>query len=159
VVLGATAHLHLCGKGRKERTIPLWRRTARVLMAWLSELAGPADGPVFPNARGAPLTRDGVAYILEQAVETASAGCPSLLTKRVSPHVVRHTTAMHLLQAGVDPAVIALWLGHERLETTHIYVEADLAMKERVLAKLAPAGAPARRLKPDDALMAFLAAL
>lgn len=159
IVPGASAFLHLHGKGRKERTVPLWARTASVLNAWLRELGGPPDGLAFPNARGNPLTRDGASYLLAQAVRVAAARCPSLHGKRVSPHVLRHTTAMHLLQAGVDPSVIALWLGHESVETTHVYVEADLATKERALAKLAPAGSPPRRFRADDKLMTFLAAL
>ena len=159
VVIGATSFLQLCGKGRKERVVPLWPKTARVLQTWFREYIGPPDAPAFPNARGGPLTRDGVSYILDQAVRGASSSCPSLQTKRVSPHVLRHTTAMHLLQAGVDTTVIALWLGHESIETTHIYVEADLAMKERALAKLAPAGGPVRRFKANDALMTFLTSL
>jgi len=159
LVAGASAFLRLQGKGRKERTVPLWSRTARVLNAWFRELGGPPDGIAFPNARGGPLTRDGARYLLTQVVRVAAARCPSLRGKRVSPHVLRHTTAMHLLQAGVDTSVIALWLGHESLETTHIYVEADLSAKERALAKLAPAGSPPRRFKAGDELMTFLAAL
>jgi site-specific recombinase XerD len=156
VALGASSSVQLLGKGRKERMVPIWPRTARALRAWFREIGGAPNGRAFVSARGTPLTRDGIAYILEQAVERAGARCPSLRTKRVSPHVIRHATAMHLLQAGVDVATIALWLGHESIETTHMYVEADLAMKEVALKKLAPAGAPARRFKPDDSLMAFL---
>lgn len=159
VTCGARPALQLHGKGRKERAVPLWARTARVLQAWFRELEGPADGCAFPNARGGPLTRHGVAYRLGQAVQRARATCASLAGKRVGPHVIRHTTAMHLLQAGIDPAVIALWLGHESVETTHMYVEADLAMKERALQKLAPAGPGARRFKATDALLGFLATL
>jgi integrase/recombinase XerD len=159
LTLGASTFLHLHGKGRKERTVPLWPRTARVLQAWFREIGGPPDGLAFPNARGGPLTRDGARYLLSQAVRIAALRCPTLCGKRVSPHVLRHTTAMHLLQAGVDPSVIALWLGHENVETTHVYVEADLATKERALAKLAPAGQPARRFRADDKLMTFLATL
>lgn len=146
----------LCGKGRKERSLPLWPQTRRVLRSWLEELGGKSDSYVFPNARGNPLTRYGVAYILSKAVTVASAECESLTSKRVSPHVVRHTTAMHLLQSNVDESVIALWLGHESTETTHVYVEADLAMKERALEKLAPSGGRAKRFRPDDALLGFL---
>ena len=110
--------------------------------------------------RGTPLSSDGLNYILQQAVRRAAdASCPSLLTKRVTPHLVRHTCAMHLLQAGIDVAVIALWLGHESIETTHIYVEADLAIKERALERIAPANSSVRRYKADDTLLAFLASL
>jgi len=158
-VVGASSFLQLHGKGRKERVVPLWPRTARALKSWFHECAGPPDAPAFPNARGGPLTRDGVSYVLERAVRMASASCSSLQAKHVSPHVLRHTTAMHLLQAGVDLTVIALWLGHETTQTTHMYVEADLATKERALAKLAPAGQPVSRFKPGDALMSFLASL
>jgi len=158
VSFGASPSLQLHGKGRKERAVPLWTRTARVLTAWFQEL-GPADGVAFPNTRRGPLTRHGVMYLLAEAVQRARPSCPSLTTKRVSPHVIRHTTAMHLLQAGVDPATIALWLGHESLETTHIYVEADLAMKEQALGKLAPLGPGTRRFKATDALLGFLATL
>jgi integrase/recombinase XerD len=151
--------VQLHGKGRKERAVPLWARTARVLRAWCEERSGGPDGVVFPNARGRPLTRHGVAHLLAQAIAQARAAQPSLTTKRVSPHVLRHTTAMHLLHAGVDPAVIALWLGHESVETTHMYVEADLTLKERALARLRPAGLGAGRFKADDALLGFLGGL
>ena len=157
IQFGSRTALKLEGKGRKEREVPLVTKTAKVLKAWLGEI-GEASPVLFPSARGAMLSRDGVDYILRQAVARATEACPALAGKRVSPHVIRHTTAMHLLQSGVDIAVIALWLGHESIETTHIYVEADLATKERALEKLAPAGAKVGRFKPD-ALMAFLASL
>lgn len=152
--------LELHGKGRKQRVVPLWVETARVLRAWFRELGDQGSGVAFPSARGQVLSRDGVDHLLRRAVAVATAACPSLGAKKVSPHVLRHSTAMHLFQAGVDIAVIALWLGHESLETTHVYVEADLATKERVLDKLAPMppGTPAR-YRPDDKLLAFLAAL
>jgi integrase/recombinase XerD len=152
--------LELHGKGRKERVVPLWAETVRVLRAWFRELGDQGSGVAFPSARGRALSRDGVDHLLRRAVATAAAACPSLGAKKVSPHVLRHSTAMHLFQAGVDLAVIALWLGHESLETTHVYVEADLATKERALDKLAPVppGTPAR-YRPDDKLLAFLAAL
>lgn len=158
VDVGATACVRLHGKGRKDRAVPLWSRTAKVLRAWFREL-GAGDGLAFPNARGGPLTRDGVAYILDRAKQAAGARCPSLQAKRVSPHVLRHTTAMHLLQAGVDLTVIALWLGHESIETTHGYLEADLATKQRALAKLSPATTKVPRFRPSDALLTFLDAL
>jgi len=159
VGLGTSPSIQLHGKGRKERVVPLWARTARVLRAWFSEPGDRADGVAFPNARGGPLTRHGVIYLLDHAVQRARSMCPSLTGKPASPHVIRHTTAMHLLQAGVDPATIALWLGHERLETTHMYVEADLAMKEQALEKLGPLGPGSRRFRADDALLSFLATL
>jgi integrase/recombinase XerD len=159
VCFGATTFLDLHGKGRKERTVPLWPQTSRVLQAWFREENAAADQIAFPNARGKPLSRHGVMYLLQQVVHVATAACPSLHTKTVSPHVIRHTTAMHLLQAGVDIAVIALWLGHESLETTHVYLEADLATKERALQKLAPIEAPLARFTPDDPLLAFLTSL
>jgi len=158
VEFGSSTCIHLHGKGRKERAVPLWPKTARLLRAWFREL-GSGDGLAFPSARGRPLTRDGVAYLLERATNAAREHCPSLRDKRVSPHVLRHTTAMHLLQAGVDLSVIALWLGHESIETTHGYLEADLATKERALAKLAPTATTVPRFRPDDALLGFLATL
>lgn len=155
-----TPSVRLRGKGRKERAVPLWPKTGRALQAWFRELGQDRNAFAFPNARGEPLTRHGVAYIIGQAVQSALAPCPSLAAKRVSPHVIRHTTAMHLLQGGVELTVIALWLGHETVETTHGYVEADLATKERALRKLAPFGSgSAGRFKADDALIAFLAGL
>ena len=153
------AHLELHGKGRKDRVVPLWAETARVLRAWFRE-RGDQDGDVaFPSARGRVLSRDGVDHLLRRAVASAVAACPSLTAKKVSPHVLRHSTAMHLFQAGVDLAVVALWLGHESLETTHIYIEADLATKERALGKLAPMPSVPARYRADDKLLAFLAAL
>ena len=113
----------------------------------------------FPASAARALSRDGVDHLLRRAVATAVAACPSLGAKKVSPHVLRHSTAMHLFQAGVDMAVIALWLGHESLETTHVYVEADLATKERALEKLAPMPSMPARYRADDKLLAFLAAL
>ena len=159
VALDGPASLKLHGKGRKERAVPLWTRTAHVLRNWLRELGDKFGDLTFPNARGRRLSRHGVSYLLHQAAERAALACPSLHNKRLSPHLVRHSTAMHLLQAGVDPAVIALWLGHESVQTTHGYVEANLAMLENALGKLAPAGSAPRRFKPDDELLAFLATL
>jgi len=156
---GAAPLLVLHGKGRKDRSVPLWPKTGRILAAWFAELGGSGDGPAFPNARGGPLTRDGIRYILDRAVTIAAQRHPGLSGRPISPHVVRHTTAMHLLQAGVDCSVIALWLGHESLETTHVYVEADLATKEKALAKVAPPTLAVRRFKPDDAVLRFLATL
>ena len=159
VCLGTAAYLHLHGKGRKERSVPLWLKTARTLKAWFGERTQPASSPAFPNGRGTMLSRDGVDYILQKTVRLASAHCCSLRTKRVSCHVIRHSTAMHLLQAGVDIAVIALWLGHASLETTHMYLEADLAIKERALQKVTPLGGRFYRFRTDDKLLAFLNSL
>jgi site-specific recombinase XerD len=157
--LGATSFLHLKGKGRKEREVPLWPTTARSLKLWLEATPALPDTPAFPSARGATLSRDGVNYVLQAAVRQAAKTCPSLAAKRISPHVLRHTTAMHLLQAGVDITVIALWLGHESPETTQIYVEADLKTKEQALQNVAPAGKGFCRFQPGDALLAFLDSL
>ncbi len=159
VCFGVTTFLDLHGKGRKERTVPLWPQTRRVLQAWFREGRAAADQVAFPNARGKPLSRHGVMYLLQRIAQSATATSPSLRTKTVSPHVLRHTTAMHLLQSGVDIAVIALWLGHESSETTHVSLEADLATKERALQKLAPVEAPLARFTPADPLLAFLPSL
>lgn len=155
----ASSFVQLTGKGRKERTIPLWTNTVSVLKAWFREAGSTPTAIAFPSARGKRLTRNGVDYILKQAVERTKSQCPSLAHKRVSPHVIRHCTGMHLLQSGVDISVIALWLGHESIETTHIYVEADLATKERALQKLAPVAAATPRFKAGDQVLAFLASL
>ena len=130
-----------------------------MLRGWFHELGDDANGVAFPGIRGSALSRDGVDHLLHRAVTTAVAACPSLGAKTVSPHVLRHSTAMHLFQAGVDMAVIALWLGHESLETTHVYIEADLATKERALEKLAPMPGMPARYRADDKLLAFLTAL
>jgi integrase/recombinase XerD len=157
--LGVGAHVHVLGKGRKERCTPLTEQTAAVLQAWLKEPARGECQVLFPNRRGSRLSNDGVQYLLARHVATASEACPSLRSKRVSPHVLRHAAAMELLQAGTDPTVIALWLGHESVETTHIYLEADLAMKQKILDKTTPHEGCPGVYKPDDALLAFLKAL
>jgi site-specific recombinase XerD len=159
VCFGASTFLQLHGKGRKERTVPLWPETAKVLKAWFRELGEPVDRMAFPNARGKPLSRHGVEYLLKRTVKSATRSCPSLATKTISPHVVRHTTALHLLQAGVDIATIALWLGHESIETTHMYLEADLEMKEKALGKLDPIEGEWRGFQADDPLLEFLSSL
>lgn len=151
---GQAIRLH--GKGRKERVVPLWSRTVKLLRDWLLRIAPEPQQPLFPNRQGQPMTRAGVASRLERCVQAASIHCPSLKGKRVSPHSVRHTTAMHLLQAGVDLTVIALWLGHESVETTHQYLEADLGMKERALATLQPPPVGSQRFVPSKTLLAFL---
>jgi integrase/recombinase XerD len=159
VCFGASTFVQLTGKGRKERTVPLWPTTSQVLKTWFAELGAQADRIAFPSAKGKALSRDGVDYLLQQAIQRAIPACPSLATKTISPHVIRHTTAMHLLQAGVDIATIALWLGHESIETTHVYLETDLAMKEKALEKLAPIEGTWQRFHADDPLLAFLASL
>jgi site-specific recombinase XerD len=159
VNIGIHTFLHLHGKGRKERDVPLWSGTSQVLRSWLHEIGEQPNQFVFPNARGRPLTRQGVNYILKDTIQQATSKCPSLKAKGVSPHVFRHTTAMHLLQAGIDTQVIALWLGHEDAQTTHVYVEADLATKEQALSKLTPVDVKTGRFKADDTLIAFLESL
>lgn len=159
VQCGAGAHVHVVGKGRKERSTPLTKQTAAVLQAWLKEPPRGDGRMVFPNRQGGRMSNDGVQYLLAQHVKTANKHCPSLKNKKVSPHVLRHTAAMELLQAGVDTTVIALWLGHESVETTHVYLEADLAMKEKMLAKTTAHDGTPGIYKPPDALLAFLKAL
>ncbi|HWD53107.1 MAG TPA: tyrosine-type recombinase/integrase [Acidimicrobiales bacterium] len=159
VVLGTGAHVHCVGKGRKERTTPITKGTAKVLATWLDERAGEPGDPLFPGRQGHHLSRDAVELIVRRHARSASDRCPSLQTKQVTPHVLRHTAAMGLLHAGVDIATIALWLGHESIETTQIYLHADMTIKERALERTAPAGAPLRRYRPSDPLIAFLEAL
>jgi len=151
--------LRIQGKGRKERTIPLWKTTATRLKEWLKQLEPSPEGPLFPNRDGTPLSRFGVLKRLRGAVQAAATQCPALKGRRVSPHTLRHTTAMHLLQAGVDIALIALWLGHESPSTTHLYVEADLTMKEKALSKLEAPCTSRPRFRASDRLLAFLDAL
>lgn len=153
------ATVKLRGKGRKERLVPLWKSTARLLSTWLATQPPSADAPLFPNAAAQRMTRSGVAHRLQLAVTKATAACPTLRGRRISPHTFRHTTAMHLLQSGVDITVIALWLGHESPTTTHRYVEADLAMKQRALAALTEPSQRHARFAPSDDLLAFLEGL
>ena len=159
IVFGTGAHIRCEGKGRKQRATPLRRDTVKTLEAWLKERAGSPDDPVFPTIRGGRLSRDAVEHLVRKYARSASTRCTSLVGKRVSPHVLRHSTAMELLQHGVDPSVIALWLGHESVETTQIYMHADLRLKEQALARVnGPACIPGR-YRPDDALLAFLESL
>ena len=159
-VLIDRAHaVHLHGKGRKERVIPLWKSTVAQLQAWLEHIDRRPEAPVFPNRAGKPMSRSGIEQRLQATIAKASSRCPSLCTRPISPHTVRHATAMHLLQSGVDITVIAMWLGHEDTATTHQYIEADLAMKEAALRRMdAPSSKPAR-FKAGDRLLAFLEAL
>lgn len=150
-------HVRCEGKGRKERCTPLRKETVKVLRAWLGERQGKPSDPLFPNARGGVLSPDGVQYLLAKHVATTAARCPSLKSKRVTPHVLRHTAAMNLLHHGVDSTVIALWLGHEQVETTQMYLHASLTLKERTLEKLdTDTKAGTGRYRPDDQLLAFL---
>ena len=159
VHLGDGAHVRCRGKGRKGRCTPLRQQTVAVLQAWLKRLAAPTAAVLFPSRRGGALSRDAVEHLVAKHVASAARACGSLGGKSVSPHVLRHTSAMQLLEAGADCSVIALWLGHESLETTQIYLHADLAIKERALARTAPPKTGARRYRPPDALLAFLEAL
>jgi site-specific recombinase XerD len=159
IALDTGAHVRCTGKGRKSRCVPLRKEVVVALRAWLCQRSAQPLDPVFPNARGRPLSRDGVQYLLAKHVMCARQQCPSLKNKRVSPHVLRHSTAMDLLQSGVDRSVIALWLGHERMDTTQIYLHASLELKEKALAKTEPFYGRPRRYRPPDQLMAFLQAL
>jgi len=159
MILGVGAHVRVLGKGRKERATPLTKQTVAVLRAWLREIPDRADAIVFPSSRGARLSADGVQYLLNKHMAVACKRCRSLQQRRVTPHMLRHTTAMELLLAGMDRALIALWLGHESVETTQIYLDANLAMKEQALTKTAPPEGKPGRYRPDDQLMAFLKGL
>ena len=160
VVFGSGAHVRCTGKGRKERITPLTKMTASVLQAWTDEQGGQSDDPLFPRShRTTALSRYAVTALVARHVETAANRCASLRSKQVSLHVLRHTAAMRLLHAGVDISVIALWLGHESIETTQIYLHADLALKERALDRTTPIGSAPGRYRPPDALVAFLEAL
>jgi integrase/recombinase XerD len=158
--LGAGAHVRCVGKGRKERCTPLTKHARDALKAWLKEPIRYEAKALFPNVHGGRLSADSVQALLAKYVRVASERCPSLKSKRVSPHILRHTAAMELLQAGVDCSVIALWLGHEAIETTQTYLHAHLALKEAALAKLKPYKRSKRaRFEPNDHLLAFLEAL
>lgn len=159
IVSGTGAHVRCEGKGRKQRCTPLRRETLQVLGAWLRQCAGTDSDPLFCTNRGTQLSRDALEGVVRRHTLSASRSCPSLAGKRVSPHVLRHSTAMELLHHGVDQTVIALWLGHESVETTQVYMHADLRLKEKALARMtAPASNPGR-YRPDDKLLAFLQAL
>jgi site-specific recombinase XerD len=157
--VGVGAYVRVIGKGRKERCTPLSKSTRAVLAAWTREPPRAENQPLFPNARGGRLSTHGVHYLLNKHVTTATVKCPSLKNKRVSPHVLRHTTAMDLLQEGVEPSTIALWLGHESVETTQIYLDANLAMKQAALDRTTPPDGRPGRYRPDDRLLAFLKGL
>lgn len=159
VELGAGAHLRCHGKGRKERITPLTTEACAVLRVWLTERRGQPDDVVFPSRRSGRLSSDAVAVLVTRHAHTATNRCASLASKTVTPHVLRHTCAMRLLAVGVDISVIALWLGHEGVETTQIYLHANLTIKERALARTAPTGTAPGRYRPPDSLLAFLESL
>jgi len=159
VTVGTGAHIRVIGKGRKERCTPLAKPIIAVLKAWLREPPRGDEQVLFPTARGTRLSADAVEYLVAKHRTAAAKACPSLQHKRITTHGLRHTSAMDLLQAGVDRSVIALWLGHESVETTQIYLEATLAMKERALAKTRPLNGRFSRYRPGDQLLGFLNSL
>ncbi len=159
VTLTAGANVHTVGKGRKERRTPLVPATRAVLRNWLSECPGAATDPLFPTITGARLSRDAIERRLAHHVAIAAVSCPSLQAKRVTMHTLRHTAAMRLLLAGNDITVIALWLGHEQIATTNIYLHADMTHKQRAIDRTKPLAAKPGRYRPPDSLLAFLEAL
>lgn len=159
VELGAGAHVRCSGKGRKMRCTPLRRDVAAVVGSWLAECGGGLDEPVFPSSRGGFLSADALQRLVARHVAAASKTCSSLAGRSITPHTLRHTTAMTLLRRGVDQTVIALWLGHESVETTQVYIHADMRLKEQALAHSDPCGAPPVRYQPSDPLLAFLQSL
>jgi integrase/recombinase XerD len=159
VTLEGSPCVRLHGKGRKDRTVPIWPATAVRIRRWLTSIDSASGKPLFPAANGGLLTRSAVTDRLKRATKAAAGTCVSLAQRRVSPHTFRHTTAMHLLQSGVDITLIALWLGHESPATTHIYVEADLKMKEAALKLVQPPNVKEVRYKPPRGLLAFLQGL
>ena len=159
VILDGCPNIRLHGKGRKDRTIPIWPATALQIRRWLTQTDRAPGKPLFPTRAGGQLTRSAVADRLRRAVNTAAGSCASLKKRRVSPHTFRHTTAMHLLQSGVDITMVALWLGHESPATTHIYVEADLKMKEAALKAVQPPSTKQVRYRPPGRMLRFLQSL
>lgn len=159
IVTGTGAHIRCEGKGRKQRCTPLRQDTLKLLDVWLKERDGLDDDPLFPTMRGTKLSRDALERLVHKYALAAAKSCPSLTGKRVSSHVLRHSTAMELLHHGVDQSVIALWLGHESVETTQMYVHADLRLKEKALARMTTPESKLGRYRPDDSLLAFLEAL
>jgi integrase/recombinase XerD len=156
VHLGTGRHVSCLGKGRKRRITPLTAATATVLHAWLAERGGLPNDPLFVTRRGTPLSRDALQRRVARYAAIAAPSCPTLREKKISPHVLRHSAAMRLLSAGIDVSVIALWMGHENIATCQLYIHADLALKERALARTAPQDAPPGRYQPPDAVLAFL---
>ncbi len=159
VHLGSGAHVACHGKGRKDRITPLTQATVTVLRDWIAELATHPGDPLFPSRRGTRLSRDAIERRLAHYTATAATRCPSLRGKTITAHVLRHTTAMRLLHAGVDTSVIALWLGHVSVETTQIYLHADMTLKEKALARTTPQQGQDSRYRPPDNLIAWLEAL
>lgn len=158
-VLGTGAHVHVVGKGRKERRTPLLPATVAVLRVWLAERGGAPGDPLFPASTGRPLSRDAIERRITLHARDAARKCPSIRSKHVTAHVLRHSCAMNLLQAGNDVAVIALFLGHEQVSTTSIYLHADMRQKERAIARAQPPNATPGRYRAPDKLLAFLEAL
>ena len=156
VHLGTGAHISCLGKGRRQRITPLTAGTVTILRAWLAERGGQPGDPLFPTRQGTPLSRDALERRVTRHAAVAAQACPAVAEKKISPHVMRHSAAMRLLNAGVDTTVIALWLGHAGVATTQIYIHADLALKERALARTAPDDAPPGRYQPPDTIIAFL---
>jgi len=156
VQLGAGAHISTLGKGRRQRITPLTKATVTTLNTWLSERGGSDDDPLFPTRAGTALTRDALARRLTKYAAAAGTRCPSLREKNITPHILRHTAAMRLLHAGIDTSVIALWLGHQQIQTTQIYIHADLTLKERALARTTPLDSKPGRYRPPDKLLRFL---
>lgn len=159
VVLAAGPHVRCFGKGRKQRSTPLTTGTVATLREWLKAHDGQPDSPLFPSRHGTPMSTDAVEWLVRKYATAAVSRCPSLATRRVTPHVLRHTAAMFLREAGVDISVIALWLGHESITSTQIYMHADLALKQRALDKTTPAENAPNRYRPPDSLLAYLDAL
>jgi integrase/recombinase XerD len=159
IVTGTGAHIRCDGKGRKQRSTPLRKETLKLLEVWLRERGGTDSDPLFPTIRGTKLSRDALEHLVQKHTLTASKTCSSLVGKRVSPHVLRHSTAMELLHHGVDQSVIALWLGHESVETTQIYMHADLRLKEKALGRITAPESHPGRYRPDDSLLEFLESL
>jgi site-specific recombinase XerD len=159
VRLDTSPHVHCRGKGRKERCTPLDKPTVTVLRGWLTERAAQPTDPLFPTRRGRRMSPDAVQARLTKYHRIAARTCPTLAAKKLTPHVLRHTTAMALKRAGVDISVIALWLGHEDINSTQIYIHADLELKERALARTAPPGIPPGRFQAPDQLLAYLDSL
>src|SRR3954449_8835476 len=159
IILGAGPHVRCEGKGRKQRFTPLRQEAVELLTQWLRECPAEPSAPAFPSSRGGPLSRDAVERLVARHQRSAEDRCPSLKRKRVTPHVLRHTAAMQLLRHGIDRSVIALWLGHESVETTEMYLHADMRLKEEALGRMAPLGAQPGRFRPDDQLLAFLEGL
>lgn len=158
VVLGTGAHIRCLGKGRKERSTPLRRDTAKLIQLWIGKRSD-LDSPLFPSIQGEQLCRDALELLVRKHSLTASRTCQSLADKRVTPHTMRHSTAMELLHHGVDQSVITLWLGHETVETTQVYIHADMWLKEKALSQVVSAETQPERYRPSDELFAFLEAL